>query len=258
MIINSHKFSHEKNIQTTKNSKNVASASCKNFQKDCKDVESSQEIQEIFSPSLTPLSAAPSTINVEEVKVKFSPQSLFLAPASFQCFFSFDIFAKELLKNPGPLLALDWGKKNSGLALSDDSWTGAFPLDIVPSGHALRYALKDHWHHYGIKGLVIGFPKDYPFLTKPILSLAERLYKDHGWAILLFEEYYTSQDARGILSSIFSLELSSKNKKNFSSRHQKRNNKIYKIDHHSATLLLQEILPMIHHYKNRHYTIEKE
>lgn len=258
MIINNHKFSHEKNIQTTKNSKNVASASCKNLQKDCEDVQSFQEIQEIFSSSLTSFSTAPSTINVEEVKTKFSPQSLSLAPSSLQSFFSFDIFAKELLKNPGPLLALDWGKKNSGLALSDDSWTGAFPLDIVPSGPALRYALKDYWHHYGVKGLIIGFPKDYPSLAKSILSLGERLHEDHGWTILFFDEFYTSQDARQILSSIFSMELSSKNKKNFSSPHQKRNNKIYKIDHHSATLLLQEVLPMIHHYKNRHHTIEKK
>lgn len=162
---------------------------------------------------------------------------------NFPDFFSLQEFCDAVGSNHGPILALDWGKKTSGLAISGPNGQGAFPSMVVPSGGPLRYALKDHWvqHHCG--GLVVGFPTESPSLCKSIETLVHRLFQDHGWPIFLLDESHTSQDARCLLESAFSLQLSQRNKRVSLSPHKKLSpSRVYKIDHHSAALLLQEAL----------------
>jgi putative Holliday junction resolvase len=59
----------------------------------------------------------------------------------------------------GRILAIDYGQKRTGLAVSDPGCKFAFPLDTVPTGQLLDY-LKSYVVTNGVKAFVVGDPKD--------------------------------------------------------------------------------------------------
>ena len=103
----------------------------------------------------------------------------------------------------GPFLGLDWGKKRTGIAISNPENTVSMPLSVVQTGGMLRTTLKTLWHTYAAQALIIGWPLHangrQGTLCKNILRLAQRLNQDHGWPIALWDERFTTRGVNAVM-----------------------------------------------------------
>jgi len=93
-----------------------------------------------------------------------------------------------------PLLGIDPGTKNIGLAISDVSKTIATPLDVLTNvkyKNLVNY-IKNIQHRNGLSGIVIGYPVNMDGTVGPKAqssnSLANNLFKDINLPILLWDE----------------------------------------------------------------------
>ena len=93
-----------------------------------------------------------------------------------------------------PLLGIDPGTKNIGLAISDVSKTIATPLDVLTNvkyKNLVNY-IKNIQHENGLSGIVIGYPVNMDGTVGPKAqssnSLAYNLFKDINLPILLWDE----------------------------------------------------------------------
>jgi len=93
-----------------------------------------------------------------------------------------------------PLLGIDPGEKNIGLAISDVSKTIATPLDVLTNvkyKNLVNY-IKNIQHKNGLSGIVIGYPVNMDGTIGPKAqssnSLADNLFKDVNLPILLWDE----------------------------------------------------------------------
>ena len=93
-----------------------------------------------------------------------------------------------------PLLGIDPGEKNIGLAISDVSKTIATPLDVLTNvkyKNLVNY-IKNIQHKNGLSGIVIGYPVNMDGTIGPKAqssnSLADNLFKDINLPILLWDE----------------------------------------------------------------------
>ena len=93
-----------------------------------------------------------------------------------------------------PLLGIDPGTKNIGLAISDVSKTIATPLDVLTNvkyKNLVNY-IKNIQHKNGLSGIVIGYPVNMDGTIGPKAqssnSLANNLFKDINLPILLWDE----------------------------------------------------------------------
>ena len=93
-----------------------------------------------------------------------------------------------------PLLGIDPGKKNIGLAISDVSKTIATPLDVLTNvkyKNLVNY-IRNIQHKNGLSGIVIGYPVNMDGTIGPKAqssnSLADNLFKDINLPILLWDE----------------------------------------------------------------------
>ena len=93
-----------------------------------------------------------------------------------------------------PLLGIDPGTKNIGLAISDVSKTIATPLDVLTNvkyKNLVNY-IKNIQHKNGLSGIVIGYPVNMDGTIGPKAqssnSLADNLFKDINLPILLWDE----------------------------------------------------------------------
>ena len=93
-----------------------------------------------------------------------------------------------------PLLGIDPGTKNIGLAISDVSKTIATPLDVLTNvkyKNLVNY-IKNIQHRNGLSGIVIGYPVNMDGTVGPKAqssnSLAYNLFKDINLPILLWDE----------------------------------------------------------------------
>ena len=93
-----------------------------------------------------------------------------------------------------PLLGIDPGTKNIGLAISDVSKTIATPLDVLTNvkyKNLVNY-IKNIQHRNGLSGIVIGYPVNMDGTVGPKAqssnSLADNLFKDINLPILLWDE----------------------------------------------------------------------
>ena len=83
-----------------------------------------------------------------------------------------------------PLLGIDPGTKNIGLAISDINKTIATPLDALKNKKYkdLVHYIKEIQHHHGLSGIVIGYPINMDGTIGPKAqsssSLADNLNKD--------------------------------------------------------------------------------
>tara|TARA_B110000046_G_scaffold165801_1_gene182334 strand:+ start:160 stop:567 length:408 start_codon:yes stop_codon:yes gene_type:complete len=132
----------------------------------------------------------------------------------------------------GRILALDYGGKRCGLAISD-------PLKMIANGldtsetHLLLDNLKRIQKEYGFETLVVGLPKrlsgEMSAIEQKIIPMIEKIKKDFPVIdIVRFDERFTSKMA------LESMIVAGANK---TQRAEKGN-----IDKVSATLLLQEYL----------------
>lgn len=103
----------------------------------------------------------------------------------------------------GPILGMDWGKKNVGLAISDSCNKVAMPLEVVDPGAALRRRLISLWDERNIKALVIGWPVhlngNESKTCAVIFRLALRLRQDHGWPICFWDERLSTRAVQTLI-----------------------------------------------------------
>jgi putative holliday junction resolvase len=102
---------------------------------------------------------------------------------------------------PGRILALDYGQKRIGLAISDEARLTAQPLDAFPRTNRrdditrLRALIREH----GVREIVIGLPLHLDGrasdMSTEVRRFAERLHKHVSLPIHFVDERLTSWDA---------------------------------------------------------------
>ena len=142
--------------------------------------------------------------------------------------------AKKSAAN-GRILALDYGSKYTGLAVTDPLKIIAQGLDTVDTPHLLKF-LDGYVKHTPVSMIVLGLPKNLDnsstHNTLPVQNFYKKLVNRFGnISIVLHDERYTSKMA------VQAMVLGGKNK-------QYRRSKIH-INRISATLILQSFLDQL-------------
>lgn len=135
-------------------------------------------------------------------------------------------------------LAVDYGKKFIGLAISDAEGKVAFPYSILKNDNTFNESLLDIFAKEGVEAVVFGLSLDLSGeenkINEAIKNLAKKIEIENGLPILFENEIYSSMQAkRGLY------------------KHQKPNSKIGRemsfkkedrIDDKAATIVLQSFL----------------
>lgn len=132
----------------------------------------------------------------------------------------------------GRILAIDYGRKRCGIAVTDPLGIFAQGLETVPT-HAVIDFLKKYDNHEGIDIIVVGMPKtmnneasDSTRFLNPFLKNLEKQFVDHK--IVQIDERFTSKIA---FDSMLSAGLKKKDRQNKGI-----------VDTVSATIILQSYL----------------
>lgn len=134
-----------------------------------------------------------------------------------------------------PILAIDYGEKRIGLAISDSKGVIASPLDVlkITKNRGIDIILEDILlvvEEYRVKSILVGkpqeFEKSYSKSTKKIESFAKKLSDLINIPVIFQDESYSTTQAQNMLLSLGQSTRSSRGK----------------IDMISATLFLQEFL----------------
>ncbi|MGH7672932.1 MAG: Holliday junction resolvase RuvX [Gemmatimonadales bacterium] len=99
----------------------------------------------------------------------------------------------------GRLLAVDWGERRIGLALSDESRTLAQPLATLTRRPGKRFPMKqllDHIARHQVTGIVVGLPLDASGAegdaARAVRALADDIGRRAGLPIALWDERMTT------------------------------------------------------------------
>jgi len=134
-----------------------------------------------------------------------------------------------------PILAIDYGEKRIGLAISDSKGIIASPLDVltITERHDIDQVLEDILlivDEYKVKGILVGMPqelkKTYSKSIKKIKNFAKKLTDLTNIPVTFQDETYSTIQAQNMLLSLGQNTKSSRKK----------------IDMISATVFLQEFL----------------
>ncbi|MCH8171485.1 MAG: Holliday junction resolvase RuvX [Bacteroidetes bacterium] len=129
-------------------------------------------------------------------------------------------------------LAIDYGTKRVGLALTDPLLTFAYPFETLTNDKNLWKQLKHIMDEKGINKIILGYPiredGKESILIREINKFKEKLEKLFKVDIILWDEIYTSRIAEKRI-----LETRTKKK----DRRDKR-----LIDSNAAAIMLQEYL----------------
>ncbi len=132
------------------------------------------------------------------------------------------------------ILAIDFGTKRIGLAVTDPDQIIATPLDTVENSKIYTF-LQDYFSQEKVELIVVGFPErsdgSQSEIQKKILTFVQKLKEKFDKKVVLFDERYTSKLA-------FQAMIDGGLKK------KKRRDKAM-IDRISATILLQDYLKTI-------------
>ncbi len=130
------------------------------------------------------------------------------------------------------ILAIDYGKKRIGLALSDPLLTFAYPYKTISNDNNFQKELSALLVKKNIEKIILGYPLkengEYTILTEEVLKFKERLEKKYKIEVILRDERYTSSIAQEMI-------FQSVNKKS------KRRDKGL-LDQNSAAVILQDYL----------------
>jgi len=129
------------------------------------------------------------------------------------------------------ILAIDFGLKRIGLALSDPLKTFAYPFQTISNNNQLWKNLLQLVKEKNIERIILGYPSDEGSknsIIKQICDFKDELFSRTGLGIILWDETFTSEMAKErIIESV--------------SKKSKRQNKGL-IDMNSAAIILQEYL----------------
>lgn len=101
------------------------------------------------------------------------------------------------------ILAIDYGAKRIGLALSDPLMTFAYPHKTIPNNDKTWHELDSLVKEKNIDKIILGFPlredgKKTP-LSETIMKFKTELEKRFGLEVILWDERYTSVIASGMM-----------------------------------------------------------
>ncbi|MCD6366991.1 MAG: Holliday junction resolvase RuvX [Bacteroidales bacterium] len=132
------------------------------------------------------------------------------------------------------ILAIDFGTKRIGLAVTDPDQIIATPLDTIDNPKIYDF-LQDYFSREKVELIIVGFPErsdgSRSEIQEKILTFVQKLQKQFNKEVVLFDERYTSKLA-------FQAMIDGGLKK------KKRRDKAM-IDRISATILLQDYLKTI-------------
>lgn len=136
------------------------------------------------------------------------------------------------------ILAIDYGKKRIGLAVSDPFGTYALPLCVLENKKDVFLKIKSYCDEYEITEIVLGLPKtltgEMSFAVQETNNFADKLNNIVRLPIERWDERLTSKIAEKFL-------ISSGVK-----RHDRKNS----IDKIAASVILDEYLQQKKHIKN--------
>ena len=130
------------------------------------------------------------------------------------------------------IMAIDYGDAHTGVAISDPVGFGAGTAETIDSRSedVVVERLKQYIADYKVEELVLGYPKNMNgtlgVRAEKSEALAERLRKETGLKVTLWDERRTTVDAHRILSE--------------AGRHGKKRKKV--VDAVAATLILEGYL----------------
>lgn len=98
------------------------------------------------------------------------------------------------------VLAIDYGTKRTGIAVSDETQTFAFGLDTVPTKDIFRF-ITEYITHNAVEGFIVGEPKRMNNMatdaTLPIEAFIRKLKKEFpAYSVYRMDERFTSSMAR--------------------------------------------------------------
>jgi len=130
------------------------------------------------------------------------------------------------------ILAIDYGAKRTGLAVTDPLGMIATPLDVIPS-HTLEEFLKNYFEKETVSKVVIGMPKNTdgsPTNATPLVQAFINRFKKvfPSMELILHDERFTSKMA---MDAMITGGMKKKER-------QKKGN----VDKVSATIILQSYL----------------
>ncbi len=102
------------------------------------------------------------------------------------------------------ILAIDYGEKNIGLAITDELQIIATPLDVIKNDNKLIENLKKLYDYYKFEKIVLGYP-EYPTPRKSqekVKEFGEILRTNLHIEIVYHNEAFTTIYARNFLSSV--------------------------------------------------------
>ncbi|MCZ6886452.1 MAG: Holliday junction resolvase RuvX [Rickettsia endosymbiont of Ixodes persulcatus] len=115
-------------------------------------------------------------------------------------------FYRLLILN-APLIAIDYGSKKLGMAMSNGEWSIAMPLNTITEVNkkAVITSLLNIIEKYKICGVVIGLPIDMSGVvtqqTNIVMKFVEELAKSTNLPIYLQDERLTTKAANNFLKS---------------------------------------------------------
>jgi putative Holliday junction resolvase len=100
------------------------------------------------------------------------------------------------------LVGIDYGEKNIGIALSDESQKLAFPKKVLKNDKKLLANLKKICEEGNVESVVIGESRDLKGQANPILeniySFKNRIERELRLKVYLVPEFFTSKQASRI------------------------------------------------------------
>jgi putative holliday junction resolvase len=139
------------------------------------------------------------------------------------------------MKEKYPVLAIDYGEKNFGLAISDSKGLIASPLEVlsITKNRDINHIIKEIFSiskEHGVKKILVGKPQAFTKIqeksTKKIEKFIEKLETIMDIPIVTYDEAFSTIEAQNMLTS------SGQNARSFKG----------KIDKIAATIFLQEFL----------------
>jgi putative Holliday junction resolvase len=137
-----------------------------------------------------------------------------------------------MLKEENRILAIDFGLKRIGLALSDPLLTFSYPFKTILNDNSLWQNLKSIIEEKNVKKIILGYPLrnngEKTDVTDSVLDFKNKLENKFSLEIVLWDESFTSEMAKqAVIQSV--------------TKKSKRRDKGL-IDRNSASIILQEYL----------------